>query len=73
MGHKGIRDGGPPRRPGFRPQDVVGLTVAQALIELTHEGFQADVVDDAPRTEAHVSNRARLVVHNGLVIGVTVG
>lgn len=72
MGHKGIRDGGPPRRPGFRPADVVGRPVAQALIELAHEGFQAELAD-AAHTQAYVSNRVHVTVHDGFVIGVTVG
>ncbi|HEX5119073.1 MAG TPA: hypothetical protein VFW65_28120 [Pseudonocardiaceae bacterium] len=73
MGHKGIRDGGPPRRPGFRPADVVGRPVAQALIELAHGGFQAELAGAAPRTQAYLSNRVHVTVHDGLVVGVTVG
>jgi hypothetical protein len=76
MGHKGIRDSGPPRKPGFRPADVVGLTVRQALIELAHEGFDADVPttgDDLPRADVWLSNRVRLAVHNGLVTSAVLG
>ncbi|MEV8612006.1 hypothetical protein AB0383_29430 [Amycolatopsis sp. NPDC051373] len=39
MGHKGIRDGGPPRDPNFRPSDVVGMPIRKAVIELTRHGF----------------------------------
>jgi hypothetical protein len=76
VGHKGIRDSGPPRKPGFRPEDVVGLTVRQALIELAREGFDADMAtarDDLPRADVWLSNRVRLAVHNGLVTSVVVG
>jgi hypothetical protein len=74
MGHKGIRDGGPPRRPGFRPADVAGRPVAAALIELAHQGFHAEVAgDDGPRTGAFLSNRVHLTVRDGVVSGVTVG
>jgi len=76
MGHKGIREGGPPRKPEFRPVDVVGLTVHQALIELAHEGFDADLAtthNELPRADVWLSNRVRLVVHNGLVASVVVG
>jgi hypothetical protein len=76
MGHKGIRDGSPPRKPGFRPQDVVGWTVRRALIELAHEGFDADVAtpgDDLPRADVWRSNHVRLMVDDGFVTSAVVG
>jgi hypothetical protein len=74
VGHKGNRDGGPPRKPGFRPEDVVGLPARQALLELTHEGY--DVVTDPPEQPRFAdwrSNRVRMAVHDGLVTEVVVG
>jgi hypothetical protein len=77
MGHKGIRDGGPPRKPGFRPNGVVGLPIKQALIELAHEGYDAEIrttrEGDYPRADVRRTNRAWLTVRDGLVISVEIG
>lgn len=75
MGHKGIRDGGPPRKPGFQLADVIGSPIARALIELAHEGFHAEVVtgDSTIHTLEFHSGRVRLVVRDGLVTDATVG
>lgn len=76
MGHKGIRDGGPPRRPGFRPEDAVGLPIRRALIELAHQGFDTDVVnphDHQPRADVCRSDRVRLTVADGFVTSAVVG
>jgi hypothetical protein len=74
MGHKGIRDGGPPRRPDFRPEDVVGQPVRRAVIELTHEGYDVDTTHPGqPRDAMWRSNRVRLVVLDGVVTDVVIG
>ncbi|WP_236796598.1 hypothetical protein [Amycolatopsis sp. GM8] len=73
MGHKGIRDGGPARTPGFRPEDVVGLPIRRALIDLSHQGFDAEIVDGRehqPRTLTWISSRVHLVVDDGVVVQV---
>lgn len=41
---KEVREDGPVRRPDLRPQDVRGLSVQQALIDLAHQGFDAEIV-----------------------------
>jgi len=76
MGHKGIRDGGPPREPCFRPEDVVGMPIRRALVELAHEGFITEIEvarRAAARATPRMSNRVRLVVENGVVTSVAVG
>jgi hypothetical protein len=76
VGHKGVRDGGPARRRDFRPEDVVGLPVRQALVDLAHEGFDAEVAtpgDDQRKAALWLSNRVRLVVRDGVVQEVVVG
>ncbi|GAA1939844.1 hypothetical protein [Amycolatopsis minnesotensis] len=74
MGDKGIRDGGPSRRPGFRPEEVIGLPVKRALLELAHEGYETRI---AGRGEAEaklwLSNRVTVTVEYGLVTAAVVG
>ncbi|MGW4482928.1 carboxylic acid reductase [Amycolatopsis sp. NPDC004368] len=73
MGHKGIRDGGPPRDPAFRPEDVVGLPIRKAVIELTRHGYLIDTPTTHDRTLLKMHNRVRLTASEGVITGVTVG
>ncbi|MEV6897368.1 hypothetical protein [Amycolatopsis sp. NPDC051372] len=73
MGHKGIRDGGPPRDPNFRPSDVVGLPIRKAVIELTRHGFLIQQPGAHDRHAAMRHNRVRLVANEGAITEVIVG
>jgi hypothetical protein len=64
-----MRDSGPSLTPGFRPEDVIGLTTRRALIELAHEGFHAEVATadaDLPRTGAYIGHRVTSPFTTGL-------
>ncbi|QWF85232.1 hypothetical protein [Amycolatopsis sp. CA-230715] len=74
MGHKGIRDGGPPRRPGFRPEDVIGQPVKRALLELAHEGYETRIAgQDEAEAKLWLSTRVTVTVEYGLVTAVAIG
>ncbi|WIX81892.1 hypothetical protein QRX50_14575 [Amycolatopsis carbonis] len=73
MGHKGIRDGGPPRDPQFRPEDVVGMPIRKAVIELSRHGFLIDTPSPHDRALIKLHNRVRLAAHEGVITGVIVG
>ncbi|MEV0073365.1 MULTISPECIES: hypothetical protein [unclassified Amycolatopsis] len=73
MGHKGIRDGGPPRDPNFRPTDVVGMPIRKAVIELSRHGFLIQQPSAHARDAAMLHNRVRLVANEGVITEVIVG
>ncbi|MEW2507505.1 hypothetical protein ACQPXB_42940 [Amycolatopsis sp. CA-161197] len=73
MGHKGIRDGGPPRDPAFRPEDVVGTPIRKAVIELTRHGYVIDTPTPHDRAAIKIHRRVRLVAEEGVITGVVVG
>jgi hypothetical protein len=73
MGHKGIRDGGPPPDPKFRPEDVVGMPIRKAVLELTRHGYLIDSPTPHDRAPIKLHHRVRLVAQEGVITGVVVG
>ncbi|MEV4599196.1 hypothetical protein AB0K15_17505 [Amycolatopsis sp. NPDC049253] len=73
MGHKGIRDGGPPPDPKFRPEDVVGMPIRKAVLELTRHGYLIDSPTTDDQHLAWLSYRVRLTAAEGVITGVVVG
>ncbi|MET7989702.1 hypothetical protein ABZU76_02220 [Amycolatopsis sp. NPDC005232] len=73
MGHKGIRDGGPPRDPNFRPSDVVGMPIRKAVIKLIRHGFLIQQPGAHARDAAMLHNRVRLVASESVITEVIVG
>ncbi|WP_326566134.1 hypothetical protein VSH64_30190 [Amycolatopsis rhabdoformis] len=73
MGHKGIRDGGPPRDPRFRPENVIGLPIRKAVIELSRHGYVIDSPTTHDRAAVKQHNRVHLTAEDGVITAVVVG
>lgn len=77
MGRHGTRGRRRDRRPGFRPQDVIGLPLGEALLALVQAGYEANVATvgdvDAFHGRDWREDRVRLILDGTTVRNVVVG